>query len=96
MEEMLIRSTEEEEKPTKRARLSTPAAPKDTSTWIEVARLYKTLGDYDMLRGIFSSRIGTQELTSKAMDAEMRGDFNTAYALYTEVRRFQSWWQHDM
>ena len=49
-------------------------------------RLYKSVGDFDVLKGIFASRLGTQDITSKAMDAEMSGDYQTAVKLYSEVK----------
>ena len=48
-------------------------------------RLYKSLGQFDVLQGIFSSKIGTQELTMQALEAEMRGDYQEAVRKYTEV-----------
>ena len=54
-------------------------------SWLEVARLYKSLGDYDVLRGILSSRLGTQPLTSRAVDLETRADYLQAAKLYTDV-----------
>ncbi len=51
-------------------------------------RLYKELGDYDVLRGIFSNKVGTKQLTMEAMEAEMRSDYVTARNLYSEVLWF--------
>lgn len=48
-------------------------------------RLYRSLGDYDVLRGIFTSQIGTQEITQQALEAEARGDYAQALKLYNEV-----------
>jgi len=49
-------------------------------------RLYRSLGDYDVLRGIFTGHIGTQPITQKALEAEARGDYSVALKLYNEVR----------
>ena len=49
-------------------------------------RLYRSLGDYDALRGIFSGHIGAQPITQKALEAEGRGDYAEALSLYNEVR----------
>ena len=54
-------------------------------------RLYKELSDFDVLRGIFSSKVGTQKLTMDAMEAEMRSDFLTARNLYTEGLDKDDW-----
>lgn len=50
------------------------------------SRLYRSLGDYDVLRGIFTEHIGTQPITQKALEAEARGDYSLALKLYNEVR----------
>ena len=50
------------------------------------SRLYRSLGDYDVLRGIFTGHIGTKPITQKALEAETRGDYSLALKLYNEVR----------
>jgi len=50
-------------------------------------RLYKSLGEYDIVRGILSSRVSTHKNTSEAVDAEMRSDYNLAVKLYNEVSK---------
>jgi hypothetical protein len=52
--------------------------------------LYKSIEDFDVLRGIFSSHIGTQVVTKEALEAEGRGDFTTALKLYSQVRITES------
>ena len=49
-------------------------------------RLYKSIEDFDVLRGIFSSQIGTQVITKEALEAEGRGDYTKALKLYSQVR----------
>lgn len=50
-------------------------------------RLYKSLGDYDVLHGIFkSSHVGTQVITREALEAEERVDYMEALRLYKDVR----------
>ncbi len=51
-----------------------------------VYRLYKSLGDFDAVRGIFSSHVGTKSVTQSAMEAEERGDYMAALHEYKEVR----------
>ena len=48
-------------------------------------RLYKSLGAYDVLRGVFSSHVGTKIPTRKALLAEERRDYLEALQLYKEV-----------
>ena len=48
-------------------------------------RLYKSVNEYDALQGIFSGKIGTQEITRQAVELEARGDYQAARKLYEEV-----------
>ena len=50
-----------------------------------IFRLYKSVEDFDVLRGIFSSRLGTQDITARAIEAEMRADYHAALKLYSKV-----------
>lgn len=49
-------------------------------------RLYRSIGEYDTLRGIFSSEIGTKQITQDALLAEARSDYAEAVRLYNEVK----------
>lgn len=49
-------------------------------------RLYKSVKEYDVLLGIFSGRIGTQDITKEAVQMEARGDYYKAVKLYNQVR----------
>ncbi|WAQ95922.1 PRKDC-like protein [Mya arenaria] len=64
---------------------------KDVEIWIELSRLYKSTGGYDVLLGIFSGKIGTQPITRQAMEAEARGDYHTARKLYDEAMNCTDW-----
>jgi len=59
---------------------------------IFICRLYKSLGDYDVLRGVFSQQIGTKPITREALEAEERGDYLEALRLYKEVRGVTAAW----
>lgn len=48
-------------------------------------RLYRSLGDYDVVRGIFGRKIGTKSITCTALQAEAKGDYAEAVKLYNEV-----------
>ena len=48
-------------------------------------RLYKSIGDFDVLQGIFSGKLNTKELTKRALEAEARCDYQAARKLYQEV-----------
>ena len=54
-------------------------------------RLYKSLGDYDTLRGIFSSQVGVKAITQEALAAEERADYAEALRLYKEAVGCESW-----
>ena len=54
-------------------------------------RLYKSLGDYDTLRGVFSSHIGVKRVTQEALAAEERADYAEALRLYKEAMGCESW-----
>lgn len=53
-------------------------------------RLYRSIGEYDILRGIFSSEIGTKQITQDALLAEARSDYSEAARLYNEVELISS------
>uniref|UniRef100_A0A8B9FQK3 DNA-dependent protein kinase catalytic subunit n=1 Tax=Amazona collaria TaxID=241587 RepID=A0A8B9FQK3_9PSIT len=79
-----------EEPPPKRMRGRTELPP-DVIRWIELAKLYRSLGDYDVLRGIFSGKIGTKEITQKALLAEARSDYAEAAKYYDEALSKEDW-----
>ena len=41
--------------------------------------------DFDVLRGIFCSQIGTHAITREALEAEGRAEYTKALKLYSEV-----------
>lgn len=49
-------------------------------------RLYRSIGEYDVLRAIFSSEIGTKQVTQNAVLAEARSDYSEAAKQYNEVK----------
>lgn len=58
---------------------------------VSICRLYKSLGDYDTLRGIFSSQVGVKSITQEALAAEERADYVEALRLYKEAVGCESW-----
>ncbi|XP_029105413.1 DNA-dependent protein kinase catalytic subunit-like [Scleropages formosus] len=81
-----------------RGLLEAPAAkrsrreqPPDTTRWIHLAKLYRSLGDYDAVRGIFSGKIGTKPITRLALQAEAKSDFGEAVKLYNEALNTEEW-----
>lgn len=50
-----------------------------------LSRLYRSVGDYDVLRAIFSGKIDTKEITQKALLAEAKNDYSEAAKQYDKV-----------
>lgn len=91
LEKQLLQIEDEGPSNHKRARSSVAPPSQVTTTWIELSKLYRSLGDYDVLRGIFTGHIGTKSETQKALEAEARGDFSQALKLYHEAIATESW-----
>ena len=66
----------------KRARGAMQEPTEETSIWIELGRLYKSIEDFDTLRGIFGNQLGTQEVTRRAVEAEESNDYLAACQVY--------------
>uniref|UniRef100_A0A671MAS8 DNA-dependent protein kinase catalytic subunit n=1 Tax=Sinocyclocheilus anshuiensis TaxID=1608454 RepID=A0A671MAS8_9TELE len=79
-----------DEPPSKRAR-GKRELPPDTERWIHLAKLYRSLGDYDVVRGIFSGKIGTKSVTFTALQAEAKSDYAEAVKLYNEALNKEDW-----
>ncbi|GAB5583955.1 DNA-dependent protein kinase catalytic subunit isoform X1 [Prionailurus iriomotensis] len=71
------------EPPAKRFQGRTRLSP-DVVRWMELAKLYRSIGEYDVLRGIFSSEMGTKQITQNAVLAEARSDYSEAAKQYNE------------
>uniref|UniRef100_A0A2K6EWI3 DNA-dependent protein kinase catalytic subunit n=1 Tax=Propithecus coquereli TaxID=379532 RepID=A0A2K6EWI3_PROCO len=78
------------EPPAKRVRGKSHHPP-DVVRWMELAKLYRSIGEYDVLRGIFSSEIGTKQITQSALLAEARSDYSEAAKQYNEALNKQEW-----
>lgn len=52
------------------------------------------MGDYDVVRGIFSGKIGTKSVTFTALQAEAKSDYAEAVKLYNEVLMCFSGYEH--
>merc|ERR1719483_236080 len=92
LEEQLISSnTGNTASTSKRAKRDTEPEAADTTLWIELSRLYKSVGQFDILQGIFSDKLGTKELTRAAIEAEARSDYKAALKAYNEAISKDSW-----
>lgn len=90
LEEGLLHVGGHDEPPTKRSR-GRKEIPPDTKKWIHLARLYRSLEDYDVVRGIFGGKVGTKSITSAALQAEANTDFAEAAKLYNEALNTEHW-----
>ncbi|XP_069777633.1 DNA-dependent protein kinase catalytic subunit isoform X2 [Narcine bancroftii] len=94
LELSLMHHTPQEEPPAKRARGTKQHAP-DTNLWVELAKLYRSIGDYDVLHGIFSEKIGTKPITQKALLAEAKNNYVEAVRLYEQALISEQWEDGD-
>ncbi|KAJ8369167.1 hypothetical protein SKAU_G00091950 [Synaphobranchus kaupii] len=90
LEETLAQDWSSGQPAAKRARTQKHTSP-DTDRWIHLAMLYKSLGDYDVVRGIFSGKIGTKPITNRALQAEAKSDYAEAVKLYNEALNTEEW-----
>ncbi|GAB1598867.1 DNA-dependent protein kinase catalytic subunit-like isoform X1, partial [Argonauta hians] len=67
---------------TKKKRPNVSNQPVDISTWLELAKLYKSINEYDSVLGIFKDHVGCQEASKMAIKAEIRGDYSEAMKHY--------------
>uniref|UniRef100_A0A3Q2XVH6 DNA-dependent protein kinase catalytic subunit n=1 Tax=Hippocampus comes TaxID=109280 RepID=A0A3Q2XVH6_HIPCM len=90
LEEGLLHIGVQDEPPAKRSR-GRKEIPPDTQKWVHLARLYRDLEDYDVVRGIFAGKVGTMPITSAALRAEASTDFAEAAKLYNEALNTKDW-----
>ncbi|XP_060920840.1 DNA-dependent protein kinase catalytic subunit isoform X2 [Labrus mixtus] len=90
LEEGLLHATGHDEPPSKRSR-GRKEIPPDTKKWINLAKLYRSLEDYDVVRGIFGGKVGTKSITCAALQAEANSDFAEAVKLYNEALNTTEW-----
>ncbi|XP_019130385.2 DNA-dependent protein kinase catalytic subunit isoform X1 [Larimichthys crocea] len=90
LEEGLLHACGQDEPPAKRSR-GRKEIPPDTNKWIHLAKLYRSLEDYDVVRGIFGGKVGTKSITCAALQAEANTDFAEAVKLYNEALNTEHW-----
>ncbi|KAM6908435.1 DNA-dependent protein kinase catalytic subunit [Lycodopsis pacificus] len=89
-EGLLLHAGGQDEPSAKRSR-GRKEIPPDTNKWIHLARLYRSLEDYDVVRGIFGGKVGTKSITCAALQAEANTDFADAVKLYNEALNTEQW-----
>jgi DNA-dependent protein kinase catalytic subunit len=64
----------------------------EISLWIELAKLYRSINDYDSIKGIFTRNINLMtEYTRKALEHESNYDYFNALKCYTEAFDKSDW-----
>ncbi|KAF7660907.1 hypothetical protein LDENG_00272900 [Lucifuga dentata] len=89
-EGLLLHAGGRDEPPAKRPR-GRKEIPPDTNKWIHLAKLYRSLEDYDVVRGIFGGKVGTKSITCAALQAEANTDYAEAVKLYNEAINTEYW-----
>ncbi len=59
--------------------------------WLELAQLYKVVGEEDIVLALFQKHLTKHEITHKALEAQLGGDFEQANALYDKLT---GWYQN--
>ncbi|KAJ3092198.1 hypothetical protein HK102_009852 [Quaeritorhiza haematococci] len=67
---------------TKRARTSSRNAGRSSDTWMQIAKLYKSVNNLENFRGILEHHVASSQITKDAINAEILGDFQHALDLY--------------
>ncbi|KAG0005263.1 hypothetical protein BGZ65_011584, partial [Modicella reniformis] len=82
VEKQLMQS-EPKERSAKRQKTSESGLhdPKRNS-WIELARMYKSIDEKDIFKSIYESKVATTEFTREAIAAEVVGDYDRAVKVY--------------
>lgn len=83
LEKQLLDDTKKE--PAAKRRHTERVLHEDSSSWIELAKLYKAIDSYDFVHTIFKSEITKQENVKLALESEERNDYAHALKLYTQV-----------
>lgn len=73
---------------TKRRRVesSTVSSSEERQTWLEIAKLYESIDDYDNLRSVYTSHVSKSQRAKDALSAETQNHYDLALKFYREVR----------
>ena len=78
----------------KRIKLSNSKSTEEISLWIELAKLYRSINDYDSVKGIFTRNMNSMtNYTFKALVYESNFDYYNARKSYEEA--FNRDWKND-
>lgn len=85
LEKQLLNNIETNIEPKRKRMRGAVKKTEDVRAWLELAKVYESIEDYDFLRSIFSSCISKADITRNALASEARNDFETALSLYREA-----------
>ncbi|KAL3040873.1 hypothetical protein OYC64_011786 [Pagothenia borchgrevinki] len=91
LEEGLLQGGGGHEEPSAKRSRGRKEIPPDTNKWIHLARLYRSLEDFDVVRGIFGGKVGTKSITCDALQAEANNDYAEAVKLYNGALNTELW-----
>ncbi|KAK5898290.1 hypothetical protein CgunFtcFv8_015721 [Champsocephalus gunnari] len=91
LEESLLQGGGGHEEPSAKRSRGRKEIPPDTNKWIHLARLYRSLEDFDVVRGIFGGKVGTKSITCDALQAEANNDYAEAVKLYNGALNTELW-----
>ncbi|KAG0303333.1 hypothetical protein BGZ98_006787, partial [Dissophora globulifera] len=81
--EKQIQHFEPKERSSKRQKISeTGANDPKRGSWIELARIYKSIDEKDVFKSIYESNVATTEFTKRAIESEVIGDYDAAVRHY--------------
>ncbi|KAK1885467.1 DNA-dependent protein kinase catalytic subunit [Dissostichus eleginoides] len=91
LEEGLLQGGGGHEEPSAKRSRGRKEIPPDTNKWIHLARLYRSLEDFDVVRGIFGGKVGTKSITCDALQAEANNDYAEAVKIYNGALNTELW-----
>nr|CAB3231039.1 DNA-dependent protein kinase catalytic subunit-like [Phallusia mammillata] len=81
--EQMILNKRTDEPATKRRKVPGPGFESCPETWLQLARLYKSLGDFDVLSGIFGA--GSNPTSSRGLSLEIQNSYKEARKVYEQA-----------
>ncbi|CAK8685319.1 unnamed protein product [Clavelina lepadiformis] len=85
LEQCIMNKNTEVEPMAKRCKTDVDNTRPDIDLWIELARLYKSLEEYDVLQGIFTGHSASNASTANGLQLEASGNYRNACKVYKEA-----------
>lgn len=74
----------------KRRRVENFVSSTERQTWLEIAKLYESIDDYDNLRSVYTSHVSQSQRAKDALSAETQNHYDLALKFYREVSFYLS------